>query len=438
MKKYLIIFLTLCLGLTGCDKGLDDSVFDETPDQRLTKTLEGLQTQLSGAPNGWKVFVYPGGGRAYGYYMKFNNENRVTMYGDFNGAQGETAKESSYRLKALQQPSLIFDTYSYIHIPADPKASVNGGDAGQGLNSDFEFAYDPSKAQEDTIRMIGRFKESKLLMIKATADEAAKYGAAKIKAVQDSTRKYLQQNSYLLLRLPDGINKALSMNLTSRAFSLSYVDNGNLVSFNTSFAFTSYGIYLKEPIVYNDKSYYELFWDEAAMVYYLTIDGTRINVQNSPIPIIPIYLKINSDFDIFSIPPPTGGPGSSEEFLTVYQKSKADLFASPYRLNLQWVDFVFTAVNKTFILQTYYTQNTTLFRGDYNYTYTMTPDGIFKFNYVSDANGNATLSAPYMAPLLDYFKTDHFQMEYYNDNGDIYGMFRSIEHPGFYFTGNLE
>jgi hypothetical protein len=64
----------------------------------------------------------------------------------------------------LQQPSLIFDTYSYLHLLADPDPNVNGGRVGAGLSSDFEFYVDSTVA--DTMKLVGRFNGSKAILTK--------------------------------------------------------------------------------------------------------------------------------------------------------------------------------------------------------------------------------------------------------------------------------
>ena len=46
------------------------------------------------------------------------------MFSDFDSTSAVTLQESSYRLKAEQQPTLIFDTYSYVHVLADPNEAV--------------------------------------------------------------------------------------------------------------------------------------------------------------------------------------------------------------------------------------------------------------------------------------------------------------------------
>src|SRR5574338_1090715 len=140
MKKIVLYIVSLTLFFTACRK--DEAVFDQSPDERINKALGDYQAALVSSPTGWKATVVPGSGGIYHFYFRFNNENRVFMYSDFDTATAKHQKDSSYRLKALQQPTLIFDTYSYLHLLADPDAAVNGGSYGSGLLSDFEFSLD--------------------------------------------------------------------------------------------------------------------------------------------------------------------------------------------------------------------------------------------------------------------------------------------------------
>lgn len=170
MKKIIIHFLLIAALFSACKKE-DDHLFDKSPDERLNETLAAYQAKLTGAANGWKGFIYPKSGGVYSFYFKFTDANRVTMLSSFDSASSVTFKESSYRLKAVQQPSLLFDTYSYLHVLADPNPGVNGGIRGAGLQSDFEFYFDSSSA--DTINLVGRFNGSKATLVQATPEEAA-------------------------------------------------------------------------------------------------------------------------------------------------------------------------------------------------------------------------------------------------------------------------
>ncbi|MCW3081604.1 DUF4302 domain-containing protein [Segetibacter sp.] len=177
MKKLLIIIVSAVTLFSSCKKD-DESIFSKPPDERLNDALNAYQTQLAGATNGWKGLIYPKGGGIYTFYFKFNNSNRVQMLSSFDSASAVNIKESSYRLKAIQQPSLLFDTYSYLHVLADPNPNVNGGPVGAGLQSDFEYYFDSSSA--DTINLVGRFNGSKAVLVKATQAEAAAFTSGQL------------------------------------------------------------------------------------------------------------------------------------------------------------------------------------------------------------------------------------------------------------------
>src|SRR5215216_4660860 len=155
MRKIILLAFIIAVAFSACRK-YDDHIFDKSPDERINEAIASYQSTLTGAANGWKAFIKTdsGKGSTYSFYFKFSTDNRVKMYSDFDSTSAVTPQESSYRLKAQQQPTLIFDTYSYVHVLADPNegvvladnfvlfANVNGGPIGQGLLSDFEFIID--------------------------------------------------------------------------------------------------------------------------------------------------------------------------------------------------------------------------------------------------------------------------------------------------------
>jgi len=139
MRKNLSLYLLMLVVTFASCRKEDDDVFNESPDERINETIAKYNDALIDAPYGWRGFVYPSAlpNTAFSFYFKFDSTNRVEMFSDFDSLSTVTVKESSFRLKALQQPCLLFDTYSYIHVLCDPDASKNGGDYGKGLYSDF-------------------------------------------------------------------------------------------------------------------------------------------------------------------------------------------------------------------------------------------------------------------------------------------------------------
>ena len=75
----------------------------------------------------------------------------------------------------------MFDTYSYIHMLADPNEDVNDGVKGKGYVTDFEFALGNYDNTGKVLDLKGRFNGSKAKMIACTAEqeEAIRYGGLK-------------------------------------------------------------------------------------------------------------------------------------------------------------------------------------------------------------------------------------------------------------------
>src|SRR5438105_15063684 len=107
MKRIITYIIATVTVLASCRK--DNHVFDKSPDERINETLSKYQSVISSATNGWNGVIVTGDGSTFSFYFRFNDSNRVFMFCDFDSTTSTTVKESSYRLKALQQPSLIFD-----------------------------------------------------------------------------------------------------------------------------------------------------------------------------------------------------------------------------------------------------------------------------------------------------------------------------------------
>src|SRR5688572_2684057 len=119
MKRILFYLLLPIIVFSSCSKD-DDNLFEQSPEERINAKLAEYQAALLASPTGWNATITTGTGGMFHYYFRFNETNRVFMYSDVDLTTATTLGESSYRLKALQQPTLIFDTYSYLHMLADP------------------------------------------------------------------------------------------------------------------------------------------------------------------------------------------------------------------------------------------------------------------------------------------------------------------------------
>jgi len=241
MKRYLIYLLLIAAAFSACKKE-DDPIFDKSPDERLNETLAKYQDAMVGAPYGWKLLVYPSGvpNSVFSFYCRFNDANRVTMFSDFNATTSVELKESSYRLKALQQPALLFDTYSYIHLLCDPDGSVNGGAYGAGLASDFEFSLDGIAG--DSILLTGRLHNSKAFMVKATQQEQEAYVNLQRNRAFENITRFL---TYFKRINVGGTEYEIKANIYAHTVTFSWKDgNGNVQEVQVGFYYTPTGIAL--------------------------------------------------------------------------------------------------------------------------------------------------------------------------------------------------
>jgi hypothetical protein len=285
MRKYLIGFCFLVIAAAACRKVDDTSVFGKTADQRLTESLAAYQSTLTGQTNGWKALLYTASGGIYSFYFKFNDSNRVKMLSSFDSTSAVTLKESSYRLKALQQPSLLFDTYSYLHVLADPNPAISGGGLGTGLKSDFEFYFEDSETSADTLTLIGRFNASKMKLIRATAAEAAGYQSGQLVAG-------LQINKILTYFKRIVINGTDSADVHTEpsAATIAVADaTGNLLdaSRKTSYYLTLNGLGFVKPILIGSKmvsNITNVSYNAATGLVTATVDGSPAVIKAVNVP----------------------------------------------------------------------------------------------------------------------------------------------------------
>lgn len=251
MKNTVLYLLFVALVLSGCSKD-DDPVFDQTPDERINQALAEYQAALVAAPNGWNARIVTGTGDTFQFHFRFNDKNRVTMYADIDTTTSGAGAESSYRLKALQQPALIFDTYSYLHILSDPDGSVNGGTDGEGLKADFEFSIDTVTA--DSILLTGRFNETKVTLYRSSPEDAAAWqnGDWRNALAFQSVGRILEY----FKRMPlNGAIYEIRFDHRTRTLVFTWTDNsGNVRSFSTGYHYNAKGIVLNTPLSNGNRS----------------------------------------------------------------------------------------------------------------------------------------------------------------------------------------
>jgi hypothetical protein len=175
MKKF-IKFLPLLCGLcfaSACEREIVSSL-DNSVDDRINTLIDSVYVKaLKSSEYGWMASI----GTAAGYYrfwMDFRDSNVVIMQTDnpmYESQYKGVPEASTYIFKALQRPTLIFDTYSYLSLINDPSPSISGAGSTnyKGLSTDFEFEVE--KYENEMFYMAGRFNKVKAVLKKASEKE---------------------------------------------------------------------------------------------------------------------------------------------------------------------------------------------------------------------------------------------------------------------------
>lgn len=436
MKKLSLYTLLLAAMFASCNKSSDPIL--EDADTRLAQRLKENQQLLVSAQYGWKATIYPKGGKGFYYYFKFNGDNSVDIMADFNSTTATTLKTSTYRLKALQWPTLIFDTYSYIHLPSDPSAAISGGTSGAGLQSDFQFAMDKMKG--DTFVVNGIDRGNKMTMVRLTSDEQQDILKGKVADRMNDNNTYVLKNKAPYLSFTEGTKMDAAINTGTRRIRFGYLDeNGAAVNKTRAFAFTPYGLILDSAFKYKDVTIRELLWDAAGQKYYVKSGTATYDVQQGLVPVVPLNLTFGTGKDYTSIEYNAntlkGTLGS--DFDGVYTNSASTL--KSYGYTLGYIRLT-QNVDKSFTLRFSFSNATTTYLADVIYTQTKAADGSVKFNF-SSQNGNAGALPLAFAGTRSYFETNTFNLSWIPNtmNGStlVLGGFVKTTNPAEYFYGVL-
>lgn len=289
MRKISIYVLLAVTFVASCRKYDDDHAFDKSPDERINETLGAYQTALTAATDGWNGAITTGDGSYFRFYFRFNNSNRVVMFGDFSNETARTPRESSYRLKALQQPALIFDTYSYLHILADPDAAANNGVYGAGRVSDFEYAIDTVTA--DSVKLTGRFNGTKMNLWKATAAERAGWESQTVSNAITGLRDLSKILQYFKRLTYNGAQYELQLDTFAKKANVSWIDGtGTPQTVSRSYYFVPGGIAFTDPIVNGSitiPGFTIVSFNNGTLVMNVSVSGSSATITGANAPINP-------------------------------------------------------------------------------------------------------------------------------------------------------
>lgn len=411
MKRFSLynILVFLVLTITSCQKEPVPVLGD--PDERINQTLSAYKEQLVSAEFGWngQIFTKLGGG--YSFHFVFHEDGRVEMVGDLTTETVTTVNESTWRLKSSQQSLLIFDTYSYLHLLADPNRNVFDGQPGQGYGSDYEFAF--LRSAGDTLYFQGKLNKIDFYMVKATQQDADDWQSGKILEVADEMARHRFASS------PDGNlkvmfntgKKTVLVQTTGQPISVPYTQN-------------NHGVFLKTAFNAGGYSFNEIVWDSNAGRYFVESGGQRVDLTLSPTPLFTLAPLVGNGKEFNTIEfngeqlDPRLSPGLNARWDQAKQNNLLYMGPPTGRILLDYAIMRFLANDEVSIHFRYkHPETGALFTVGIWYRVRVNTDGTLQFTYLRRDNNTLFTDARVMKPFTeDFFASKTFRVDWVEDS----------------------
>lgn len=445
MKRYLF-FIAILSVMMGCKKTSYVPVFDKSPQERAADQINLVSTTLTGAPNGWIATLPTQAGGGYGFYITFDNQQNVTMYGDMTSTSAGTVGKSNYRVKQDIGTDLVFDTYNYISMLDDPNGTL-GGTSKVGYSSDIEFIFD--RISGDSIIFTGKKYRQPFKLVKATAAQQAAYTTGSTyPALIASMKGFFSKNVNTYITLADGTRVDLALDHSNT------IPSGKSIKANaqqagvTMAASAKYAVTIDQlPILNNGLTIAGITFVKILMKApnsFVIVDskGTEYPIQRVEVLVKTI---IETKNPVFTIADATTFPGWSSDFSArrAIANTSTSRWSNGGSLRLERITLQnFNITAKTLLIKVYTARISDGvvpgYTFDMNYTFNFVDDNTIKFNWVAgvDANGTNFHNTDMPALLGQRLDVDNFKMDYFTDTatGNIYARFTSIQHPDFVFT----
>ncbi len=444
--------LLALLIVQACKK--DQELIDgQRPEERVAADLEKYRSELVSSPNGWVAYLSTtlvGGG--YSFYMSFDKDNKVVMRADYNSNIALESVTSTYRIKQVMAPSVIFDTYTLLHSLQDPDPSFFDGDYAVGYGSDFEFEI--REQVGDTIKLVGKKRKTPLVLVKATADEKAFYTSDQFSDAIQGITDFLADHPFIYIPDPKDNNKKIQISISpevrSRLFSFISVTGNEIIKNSGTFSFSKQGARLVKPIIEGGVTFTGLMWDSTSgKLFLINAAGVKTEILISNTPILPLNLVLGSAYNAIVVPSAATYPGWGSDFITrralSNQRMNSNIAVGGVPITLGAMRFGFNTTTgvMTLIIKTPFGANSLDLT--YPYNFTKNASGIYKFTIIPGFDANSTFvynqaSKPLDPLLIERINVDTFKLDYFVNptTGAVLGQFVSIEHPDFTFSGGLQ
>jgi hypothetical protein len=440
IKNIIAVFAAAVL-LASCEKKSYVAAFDELPQERVAKQIDSVRTILTGAANGWVGILATGTGGGFGFYMEFDNQENVKMVADLTNTSATEMKTSRYRVRQDAGVALTFDTYNYISMLNSPDPTIFGGTVRDGFRSDIDFIYDHATA--DSIIFVGKRYRQLFKLVKATADQKARYGSGAFRPAIEGFKNYFITNFNNYINVGDikvAVLPAFDSTLATGK-RLTFIGvSGNSTKTSTrklGFAIDNF-IFADNDTGFLNKRFTHTGWKNANTLAVYDAAGAEYVVQQSAQPFINFSDVFAYNLFYNSIFASTGSlpPGVVSDFNAVYSALVARFNASGRVIR----DFEVKLNNSNTlaIRMNYYATSApaSVFLAEALSAYTI-QDGIIRLSGSLSINGNWNTRATQIGDFGTFFQGKSFKPDWVSSSVpglNLGGLYR-VDQPTAFVYG---
>lgn len=391
-----------------------------------------FRQMLQSSDNGWKAVLIPQPGKMYSLFFTLEAAGKISLYADTDTIAARKPTITPYAVQLTQSvnPTLIFGEGSNLDRVPHPNNA--------GVDKAYSFKY----TKGDTLYLMGNQYGDVLKLVKATKNDHDSYLASGLKTTMQAVASYLSTVRFLYITPEPGKVIQFAANPISKGIYVTYLDNGAKF-FGSDYAYSLKGIELKNAMTLPGYQASEIFWDGTSKKLYTLYNGARVDLQASPIPVIPMHYLLGSEYPAgTAVLSPNAGnlPGWSAKFYNLWLIDDNGLSAK--NISLYYIALDLHLKTNTMDLRVSYYSDDKLVRAVFPYTFTKTAEGIFSFTPQaidsSPEGENATFIKNYLPHILSVINVNRFRIEYYDayeELGGVIPKYISVDDADLYFTG---
>lgn len=448
MKKIILasILAVAAMGYYGCKKESYVAKFDKLPQERMADQINLVKTTLTGAENGWIATLPTLSGGGYAFYLQFDEEGFVNMYGDLTDETSGEPKKSEYRVRQDMGAALTFGTYTYISILNNPDPSAFGSpDIGDGFKSDIDFIYD--HATDDSIVFIGKRYRQLFSLIKATAAQKDQYTKGNYTLAVNNFKQYMLDNPNLYyedgdMKVAVEANSGNSMTAGKRITFTAMYGNDSIVANTEKFAYTiDQMAILNGGLAFNKDTFVSIRWKDAHTLALYDKAGNEKVLKNNPVPLLPLYKLWGTKYAGMASAYQQINPGTSQkgaDILNYFHNNLCGTGVLDYCFNYGAILFLWDVVNHRLAMAGFVSQNGggSGWNSTVVYNYSVDDNGVYTFSIYDDLRDGYCQNA--MIPLYQFMLNNRVKFDYYLDGADVYAQMSSVDDPSVVMTFVLQ